>query len=69
VVGSAALLRALATRVERTTRIAQAPTPAPVNDVEVLDVRPDQVELRSGPVRLVLLGPPPTESSEVPPGS
>ncbi len=67
----AALWHALGTRVEpaRLPRVAQGPTPTPRNRVEVLDVRPDQVELRSGPVRLVLLGPPPSQSSDEPPGS
>lgn len=38
---------------------------AGANDVgvEILAVRPDHVELRSGPVRLVLLGPPPSDST------
>jgi len=36
--------------------------------VEILDVGPDHVELRSGPVRLVLLGPPDSPRSENPPG-
>lgn len=67
----AALWHALATRVEpaRIPRVAQAPPPAPASGVEVLDVRPDQVELRSGPVRLVLLDPPPPKTSSEPPGS
>jgi hypothetical protein len=65
----AAAWRALPTRVEpaRPTRVAQAPVPA--SGVEVLDVRPDQVELRSGPVRLVLLDPSPPRISDDPPGS
>lgn len=64
------LWRVLSSRVEiaRPTRVAQVPARAPAQDVEVLAVRPDQIVLRSGPVRLVLLGPPPTESSHLPPG-
>jgi len=60
----AALWHTLSTRVEPAppTRVAQGPAPA--QGIEILDVRPDQVELRSGPVRLLLLGPPPTDPSE-----
>lgn len=61
-----ALWRALTRSSESTPepRMAQGPPPASATGVEILAVRPDQVELRSGPVRLVLLGPPPTDSEQ-----
>ncbi len=75
VLAGTALWRAALTRggaQEREPEVARGlaprPTPAPAAEVEVLDVRPDQVELRSGPVRLVLLGPPPAEPPEDPLG-
>jgi hypothetical protein len=53
-------------------RVAQVPPqgPAPTVEavVELIDVRPDRIELRSGPVRLLLLDPSPEPSAE-PPGS
>jgi hypothetical protein len=57
----AALWRALAARSAAVPRldVAREPAPAGTDGVEILDVRPDRLELRSGPVRLVLLGPPP----------
>jgi len=57
--GAAAYLRAL--------RPASAPPPnvaeQPASGVEILAVLPDRIELRSGPVRLVLLAPTPTETT------
>jgi hypothetical protein len=50
----------------RPSRVAQAPV-QPERAVEIIDVRPDRVELRSGPVRLLLLDPP--TSANPPPGS
>jgi hypothetical protein len=41
----------------------------PARGIEILAVRPEQLELRSGPVRLVLLAPPPSESFDLRPGS
>lgn len=48
--------------------LAQVPAREPARGVEVIDVRPDQVELRSGPVRLLLLDPPPESPDEPPRG-
>ena len=47
-------------------RVAEGHAAARDEGVELLAALPDQVELRSGPVRLVLLGPPPTDSVEDP---
>jgi hypothetical protein len=47
--------------------LAQAPA-EPLRGVEVIDVRPDRLELRSGPVRLLLLDPPPESPDEPPRG-
>jgi hypothetical protein len=44
-------------------RVAQGDVSAAEDGVELISVRPDHVELRSGPVRLVLLGPPPSDST------
>lgn len=62
VLGGAALWRALR-RVDepaRAPRVAQNPDDEG-GEVEVLAALHDRLELRSGPVRLVLLDPPPTE--------
>ncbi len=61
--GGAALWRALRPGAEpaRAPRVAQGPAPAAERGVEVLAALPDRLELRSGPVRLVLLDPPHTE--------
>ena len=68
-VAGTALWRALTRSSESTPEpsMAQGPAPASATGVEILAVRPDQVELRSGPVRLVLLDPSPPPST--PPGS
>jgi len=49
-------------------RVAQATAGEPERSIEVIDVRPDQIELRSGPVRLLLLDPPSAFSDEPPRG-
>lgn len=69
VLGAAALWRRLARPVASTEpgRVAQAPAPAANDGVEILAVLPDRLELRAGPVRLVLLEPPPPPAP--PPGS
>jgi hypothetical protein len=46
-----------------------AEPPVDGRGIEILDVRPDRVELRSGPVRLVLLEPPPPAPVAEPSGS
>lgn len=68
VLGGAALWRALRHVDEpaRAPRVAENPDNAAgggdkESEVEVLAALPDRLELRSGPVRLVLLEPPPTE--------
>lgn len=70
----AALWRALAPSVApaETPRVARLPTeppPAPSEAVELLDVRPDRVELRAGTVRLVLLEPPTEPDTDDPSGN
>lgn len=53
-------------------RVAWLPTEPPVapsTAVELLDVRPDRVELRAGTVRLVLLEPPTEPTTDDPSGS
>jgi hypothetical protein len=68
VVAGAAFLRAwrerTATRPERLAGVGTR-----TEGVEVLAALPDRLELRSGPVRLVLLEPPPTEPIADRPGS
>ena len=47
-------------------RVAQIPSEGPLHAVELIDVGPDRIELRSGPVRLLLLDPPPEPADEPP---
>ena len=67
-VAGAALWRALSgsSPAPAPERVAQSPS-GPGSAVEVIDVRPDGLELRSGPVRLLLLEPPPSEPTDEPP--
>jgi hypothetical protein len=67
--GAAALVRSSLERRALPSAPSLAQTPSAAEGIEVLSLRPDQVELRSGPVRLVLLGPPPPESSSGQTGS
>lgn len=63
----AAPLRVVQVPEPVTEPVLPAPSTAP-STVHVLAARPDQFELRSGPVRLVLLTPP-TQASRISPGS
>ncbi|MSR63978.1 MAG: hypothetical protein EXS08_16260 [Planctomycetes bacterium] len=71
VLGAAALWRRLARPAANPgpERVAQVPAPVAREGVEILSVLPDRLELRCGPVRLVLLDPPPPASADGPPGS
>jgi hypothetical protein len=66
----AALWRGLAgAPPEPAARLAEGPALPAADRVEVLAALPDRVELRSGPVRLVLLTPPIPEPFDDPSGS